>query len=113
MAYDYGLGNSTLPGDQSTAQTAAGTTQGDAATMVADFVSVATVGDGSGVILRASTPREIKVVCNAASANTLLVYPPSGGTINGATANLPLSLPAKHSAMFIPLSATAWAAIYG
>lgn len=86
---------------------AAGSVQGDAAAMVADFVLVTGADATKGVIL--PTPaagRRIVVKNNAGSV--LKVYPATGGAINAIAANTAISLAANVPAMFIASSATQW-----
>jgi hypothetical protein len=51
-------------------------------------------------------------VCNADSADDLNVYPWSGAQLNGATANLPVTLPAGRSAWFFVHTQTKIACFY-
>ena len=82
----------------------AGTTQATATEMPAYMVRVtSSSGNGSGVILPPMNRGEVAIVCNAitgASAIDLKVYPRSGGSINGATADSHLLLPATMAASF-------------
>ena len=71
--------------------TAAGTTQADAAEMTADVNMVTSAVADAGVLLPTMNARDECIVCNGTSTD-ILVYPRSGGTINNATVNLPLSL---------------------
>lgn len=64
--------------------TAAGTTQGTATSLTANFANVTTSSISSGVILAA--PFERTFVYNA-GPNTLTVYPPVGGTFVGLAIN--------------------------
>lgn len=85
-------------GNYSNAQTAAGSTQADAAPIIASHVQVASVGSGAGIILRPLPANHAYVVTNGDAANALSVYPPVGGKFNNAAANLPLVVPAGQSA---------------
>lgn len=98
-------------GDWETAQAAAGTTAATATTLNADNNWIATVASANqGVILKAHSPGETASVVNAAATNNLLVYPPSGSNFNGATADLPVTLPAGRAALFFWVSNTKIAA---
>jgi hypothetical protein len=100
-------------GDTSTAISAAGTTQSGATPIPAGLVSVGTVTtSANGVLLRAQAATTVSVVVNEDTAEDLLVYPWSGASINGATADLPMTLPSGRGALFIELSATKIAAIF-
>src|SRR5262245_4543111 len=88
---------------------AAGTAQADATPLPlrSGLVEVATVASTAGVLLPViRIPSEI-IVRNA-GATTLLVYPQSGGTIDGGPANAALSVPAGNSALLWASSASNW-----
>lgn len=80
-----------------TGKTAAGTTQATAYAIVSKFTIFGTVGASSGAILPARG--EVFVVNNG--ANTLTLYPPVGGNINGGTLNAGVSVPATKTAICI------------
>lgn len=77
-----------------TAKTAAGTTQATAYAIVSKFTVFGTVAASSGAILPA---RGEAFVVNG-GANTLTLYPPVGGNINGGSTNSGISIPAGKSA---------------
>lgn len=102
----------TIIGDTGSAVTAAGTTQGTATSLPAGIVAVGTVtSSAQGVILRAQGPGTMSVVSNEDSVEDLKVYPWSGASLNGATANLPLVLPTKMAAIFVEITSTKIACI--
>lgn len=74
--------------------TATGSTQATALALVSDFSIFGTVAANSGAILGA---RGDSFVVNN-GANTLTLYPPVGGNINGGTLNAGISIPAGKSA---------------
>lgn len=113
MAFDHGIGFSGLPGDVSTAQTSAGTTQGTAAAMVADYVMVSAVTAGAGIVLPALQPKEVKIIANGDSADSVLVYPATGAAFNGGTANAAATIPARGAAIFMGVTSTVVFAILG
>lgn len=84
-----------VDGDFATGVSAAGTTQSDATTLPANHCEVSTVTAGSGVIVKAYARGEVFSVSNADANDPLLVYPPSGASFNGATADLPATVPAR------------------
>lgn len=89
---------------------AAGSTQGDAATLTGD-VNIVSAADGTkGVILSASSKRT--VVYNTHATNGLKVYPPTGGDINDGSANAAVTIEGKTMAVFENLDGTTFAAIY-
>lgn len=88
---------------------AAGNNQ-STATLLGYTVNHVTGSDGTkGVRLPASRAGTMVVVYNASSGQTLAVYPPSGGAINGGTANAAISLAALTPAVFVATSNTNWA----
>lgn len=105
MARGFNL--TAILGDLATAVTATGTTQAGAAPMPAGFAIVDTVtSSADGVILRAQGPMTVSGVANTDSADNLMVYPWSGASFNGGTADLPLTLPPNKSALFVEMSST-------
>jgi hypothetical protein len=100
-------------GDWVVGTTAAGTTAATATTLTADNVWVDVVtASANGVILKAFSAGETKSVVNADSADNLFIYPPSGASFNGATADLPVMIPAGRSAWFMSLTPTKIAAFF-
>ncbi len=94
-----------LNGNWSPTLSAAGTTQGTAAAVTAFHCYVTTVAAGAGVILLQRAPGSEYSLCNA-GANALLVYPWSGASFNGATADAPLTLPVNGAAWIKVISST-------
>lgn len=90
------LGQSVL-----TAVTAAGTTAATATALVASQTQVTSAAGATGVILSATaTLTRLYFIRNlAASTAPLKVYPPTGGTINGAAVDAPLIVPAGQTAI--------------
>lgn len=79
--------------------TAAGTTTADA--LLLGLVvnhNVTTTASGTGVRVPALNPGESIMILNS-GANTLSVYPASGGTINGAAADAGASVPTLKSCL--------------
>lgn len=91
-----------------TAVTAAGSNQGDAAALARGF-NVVTGADGTkGVILPTAAPGLI-VTLKGVTAGVLKVYPATGATINGLSANAAISLASGLiPATFQASSATQW-----
>lgn len=84
---------------------AAGTTQGTALALAAELNEVTTVASGAGVILSASVG--LKQTVFNRGANALLVYPPSGASLDGGAANAPASLAAGARGTWVSVSAAA------
>ena len=100
-------------GDWVVGTTAAGTTAATATTLTADNVWVDVVtSTNNGVILKAFSAGETKSVINADSTDDLNVYPPSGASFNGETADLPVVLPSGRAAWFLSLTPTKIAAFF-
>lgn len=101
-----------INGDVAATLSAAGTTQGTATAVTAYHCCVTTCAAGAGVILTAVGPDGQFTISNHTS-NALLVYPWSGAGFNGATANLPASIPAHGAGVFKPINSTKITAIIG
>ena len=94
------------------AVTAAGTVQGDAATLTRGALNYAT-GDGTvGVILPTGIAGARVEVYNLHATSGLKVYPHSGGDINDGTQNAAVTIEGKTLALFHCVDGTTWAAIY-
>ena len=93
-----------IKGTVDAAVSAAGTNQATATLLTADYSLVTTGAAGTGVILPTLVASDDMVVANGVSAESLLVYPPAGGKLNNATANLPLTLPSRMAARFVCLN---------
>jgi hypothetical protein len=63
-------------------------------------VHVTSVPSGTGVILPSPRVGSIVLIRNDDGSNSLSVYPPSGGTINGGSANAASTVTAGSSATF-------------
>jgi hypothetical protein len=86
--------------------TATGTNQATALPITQQISVFTTVAIGTGCILP-SFPSEVRIVNRG--ANTLLVYPSGGGTIEDGAANAPISIPYGTDIRLISFpGATAW-----
>lgn len=88
-----------IKGTTATGISAAGTTVADGTALTADHNVVSTVAADSGVVLPTGNQGDVIEVLNT-GANPLNVYAPSGGSINGHTADVPAVLPIKTVARF-------------
>jgi hypothetical protein len=86
---------------------AAGTTQGGAAALTTSFNTITTVGSGSGVALPAAI-KGMRVVIVNLGANTLKIYPASGGAIDSASTNAAVTLTVNTGVTFEASSTTQW-----
>lgn len=86
---------------------AAGSAQGDATSMSADFVVVTGADATKGVILPTPVAGRVLMLKNNAAA-VLKVYPATGGAINALSANAAISLASLVGAVFVASSATQW-----
>lgn len=88
-----------LEGSRQRTVAAAGSAQTDATLIGANLTIVSGASGTNGVVLRKNLVNAIyaAMIYTSAATNALLIYPPLGGTINGASANTALSLPAKKS----------------
>lgn len=71
---------------------ALGTTQATALPLVEDICVVGTTALGTGVVAPQLDNHESIMVANH-GANALLLYPPVGGTMNGAAINVAITIP--------------------
>lgn len=94
-----------------TALTAAGTTQGTALLIQADANFVSTVASGSGVVLYNGVIGDNCYIYNDAGANSLTVYPPVNGKINGLATNAGFLLAANSAVFVAKITATRWFAL--
>lgn len=99
-----------VAGDFLNTQTAAGTTQATALVLSADNTIITTTASGTGALLRVAYGTQF--VANA-GANTLVVYPPVGGTINGLSANTGINVPTTKSAVFMSSDSANFIAVIG
>jgi len=110
----------TVAGQPLLGQSAAGTTQANAAAVTNDFTTYTTVASGSGVRLPAQNgpsmtalAGDIYILVNAQATNAMLVYPPTGGNFVTLAANASVSVPAGKTADFYCLGNNVWAASIG
>jgi hypothetical protein len=68
---------------------------------------ISTVASGTGVVLPAL---DLIIVTNQ-GANTLLIYPPSGGVINEQSVNTSIPVPPNTSAMFMEMAALTYVSV--
>ena len=97
-----------LNGSISATVTAAGSTQGTATALSSQYNRITTASLMQGVILPASqgVGDEIEVV-NATTVN-ICVYPPTGGKLNGNTANTPLVMAPLRAHTFFYIDGISW-----
>jgi hypothetical protein len=86
---------------------ASGTTQGTATAVGDDQVYVTNANGHNGVILP-SGPYRI-LIANVNTSNSLLVYPPVGGSLSSFGENNPVTLGAGNAGFFIALGDGCWA----
>ena len=87
--------------------TSSGTDQASAEPILKELNVVATVGSGTGVIFPSSIIGMRITIVNT-GANSLLVYPATGGAINALATNAGYSLASGQSTDFIAISSTQW-----
>lgn len=91
---------------------AAGSTQGDAA-QLAYGVNNVTAADGTkGVLLPPASPGKVVHVYNSVATNGLKIYPATGETINGGSANAAITSEGKTLATLVGTSSSNWAATF-
>jgi hypothetical protein len=89
------------------AVSAAGTAQGDATALTKEINVVSTVATGAGVVLPTAVAGMVLIINNT-SANTLNVYPASGGAVNSGSANAAYSHTSGASIQYYATSGTQW-----
>jgi hypothetical protein len=92
------------------AVSAAGSTQGTATALTVDYNVITTVASSTGVKLPTATAGRRIVIVNK-GANTLSIYPATGGAINALSANAAIQVAANGSIELMASSATQWYAI--
>ena len=86
---------------------AAGTVQGNATAITKEISVVSTVATDAGVRLPTAVAGMVLNIVNT-SANSLKVYPATGGLINTLATNAAFTQPAGGTLQFISTSATQW-----
>ena len=100
-----------IQGQVKTAITAAGTTQGTATSLTASINLVSTATSLQGVILPSVEIGDSLEVYNDATGTTIVVYPPTSGTINQLSANSGVNLANNTYMVFRKVTATRWIAL--
>lgn len=87
---------------------AAGSAQGNAASITAGFTSV-TASDGTkGVVMPAGTAGALVLVANTVAGQNLNVYPASGAAIDAGSANAAVTVAGSKTQLFVCDSSTQW-----
>ena len=86
---------------------AAGSTQGTATALTKEINVVSIVSSGAGVVLPTAVAGMVVNITNT-SANSLLVYPASSGTINSLSVNAAFTQSAGATLQFIAPTSTQW-----
>ena len=86
---------------------AAGTVQANATALTKEMNIVSTVASGAGVVLPTAVAGMVITITNT-SANSLAVYPASGGTINSLAANAAFTQVTTATLQFIAPTTTQW-----
>ena len=87
---------------------AAGLNQGSGTPLTTSFVIVTVTGVSSGVVLPTPTKAGLVVRIINKGSNALTVYPASGGAIDSAGTNIPVSIPVNYVAEYQAASVTQW-----
>ena len=96
--------------DNNNAVSAAGSNQGNATALTVDYNVVTTVAASTGVKLPTATAGRRIVIVNK-GANTLRIYPATGGTIDALAENAAIQIAANGSIEIMASSATQWYSI--
>jgi hypothetical protein len=97
-----------LVGNLPSAKTGVGTAQSGAAPITTNFTVLTTAGGTTAFLLPTVPAGSGPYIVANPSATTALIYPPSGGTIQGGSADAAFSVAQNKTAMFFKTSATAW-----
>lgn len=85
-----------------------GTAQTGAAQLTSSMANLTTTGGATAFVFRSTTSlTRLFFLCNT-SATTALIYPPSGGTIQGGAQDAAFSLAQNKSAIIWRFSTTLW-----
>jgi len=87
---------------------AAGTTQGTATALTAQFNKVTTAAAGSGVVLFTPVRAGLMVAIDNDTANSLNVYPQVSGSIDALGANNPMVVPPNGSIILVSADTLVW-----
>lgn len=93
------------------ALTGAGTTTADAATIKSTIV-YATGANNSGIKLKTGVVGDTYHILNA-SANTLKLYPPTGGKLNDGSSDAEISITTKKAVTAVAISNNSYMVIVG
>jgi len=88
--------------------TAAGSTQGTATALTKEINVVSTVSSGANGVLLPTAVAGIVLIVNNTSANTLNVYPATGGAVNSGSTNAAYSHVSGASIQYYATSGTQW-----
>jgi hypothetical protein len=91
---------------------AAGSAQGDAASIVAPTTYVSGADGTKGVVLPAASAGTIRIVHNLHATNGLKIYPASGDDINDGSADAAITIEGDTHATFLALDSSTWSAVY-
>lgn len=94
--------------DPLTTQAGVGTAQSGASPIISNNILATTTAGQTAFVLPADAVLEVPYIVTNSTATAALVFPPSGGTINAASANASVSIAQNLARMFIRKSATRW-----
>lgn len=92
-------------------KTGVGTAQAGAAALTGNLTTLTTSGGATAFVLPAAIAGAGPIIVWNPSATTALIYPPSGGAIQGGSTDAAFSVAQNKTAAFFKVSATAWAAL--
>lgn len=97
-----------LIGNVPSAKSGVGTAQSGATPITTNFTVLTTASGQTAFLLPTVPAGSGPYIMSNANSDTALVYPPTGGTIQGGSANAAFSVAQNKTAMFFKTSATAW-----
>lgn len=111
VRYEQIIGANGIKGTGATGLTAAGTVQGDALQLAATANKITTAAASTGAKLYAAPVAGDMQIVHNGGANSVTIYPGTGGAINGLGTNAGHILPTNTTCAYFAVSATAWIAI--
>jgi hypothetical protein len=98
-----------LIGNLPSAKTGVGTTQAGATPITTNFTVLTTAGGATGFLLPTVPAGSGPYFLFVSTSTTATIFPPVGGSIQGAATDAKFDLAQNKGALFYKISSTAWA----
>lgn len=96
-----------------TAKTGVGTAQATAVAITSNYTRLTTAGGATASVLPAAVPVGAQYTVRTISSTAGLVFPESGGTIDGGSTDASVSIAQNRSRVFTKVAALTWESVYG